>query len=64
VVRPCASPRDLYDLWGLAALDAVDGEARQLFLRYGQSGCDPPSWLFDRVPATSSWQRELGGRRG
>lgn len=57
-----ASPRDLWDLWSLAALGAIDDEALRLFTAYGPMGRPPPSWLFDRVPTAASWQRELGGQ--
>lgn len=34
IARPGAAARDLYDLWALAQIDAIDGWAVDLFMRY------------------------------
>lgn len=40
--------RDLYDLWGLARLGALDAEAGGLFAQLGPTGRPPAPWMFDR----------------
>lgn len=57
-----AACRDLYDLWALANLGAIDDETRALYVRYGPSGSAPPRRLFARPPAEQAWQRDVGGQ--
>jgi hypothetical protein len=56
------APRDLYDLWGLARLGAMDAEAASLFARLGPTGRPPSGWLFDRPPGVEDWQTQLAGQ--
>lgn len=57
-----AASRDLYDLWALANLGAIDGDARSLYVRYGPSGSAPSARQFARPPAEQAWRRDLGGQ--
>jgi len=54
--------RDLYDLWGLAHLGAIDADAASLFARLGPTGRPPTVWMFDRAPTLEDWQAQLGGQ--
>lgn len=56
------APRDLYDLWGLARLGALDGEAAALFARLGPTGRPPTPWMFERAPGAENWRVQLGGQ--
>jgi hypothetical protein len=57
----CAA-RDLYDLWGLAGIEAIDAAAADLFVRLGPTGRPPAGWMFDRPPSAAGWQAQLGGQ--
>jgi predicted nucleotidyltransferase component of viral defense system len=56
------APRDLYDLWGLAGLGALDGEAADLFTRLGPIGKPPQPWMFREPPDEQTWITELAGQ--
>lgn len=56
------APRDLYDLWGLARLGALDAAAGRLFTRLGPTGQPPKSWMFDTPPTAADWTAQLGGQ--
>lgn len=53
------APRDLYDLWALAQLGAINAEARALFERHGPTGSRPQPWMFDEAPSQTAWQDSL-----
>ena len=54
-------PRDLYDLWGLARIGAIDETARDLYVRFGPMGEPPARSLFDEPPDDESWKDQLNG---
>lgn len=56
------APRDLYDLWGLAALGALDADAAALFARLGPSGQPPRAWMFSEPPDAVAWTTQLGAQ--
>lgn len=49
--------RDLYDLWALATIGAVDAEAMAAY--EAAVGYRPPQSLFDRVPDPAEWRTAL-----
>jgi predicted nucleotidyltransferase component of viral defense system len=55
-------PRDLYDLWGLAGIGAIDETARDLYVTFGPSGEPPDRSLFEEPPDDDSWKDQLGGQ--
>lgn len=57
-----AAARDLYDLWTLSRLGAIDGEAADLFARYGPTNRRPSDDLFRTGPTEQRWRRDLGGQ--
>lgn len=54
--------RDLYDLWGLAQLGALDSRAAQLFANLGPTGHPPRRWMFTNPPSSTDWTTQLGGQ--
>lgn len=55
------APRDLWDLWALNRLGAVDANAAALFQRYGPTNRPPALHMFDRAPSDAQWQTQLAG---
>ncbi|MGO2036101.1 MAG: nucleotidyl transferase AbiEii/AbiGii toxin family protein [Brevibacterium sp.] len=53
-----AAPRDLYDLWAMAAHGMIDREAADLFNRYGPL-TDPSAVSFSKLPSETEWQSAL-----
>ena len=56
------APRDLYDLWGLANIGAIDVAAAALFAEQGPTGQPPRSWMLGEAPDLEDWSRQLGGQ--
>nr|WP_036495219.1 nucleotidyl transferase AbiEii/AbiGii toxin family protein [Nocardia sp. BMG111209] len=54
--------RDLWDLWALAGIGAIDAEACALFKRYGPTNRPPGAHLFDRPPKQDDWVSQLAGQ--
>lgn len=54
------APRDLYDLYALAGVGALDDEAAELFASLGPTGHGPQSWMFREAPTESEWMTQLG----
>jgi Nucleotidyl transferase AbiEii toxin, Type IV TA system len=57
-----AASRDLFDLWSLAKIGAIDGEAVDLFTRYGPTNKPPDGRVFSVAPDESVWRRDLGSQ--
>lgn len=56
------APRDLWDLWALADIGAVDGEAARLFRRYGPTNRVPGAQTFERPPSEADSVSQLAGQ--
>jgi hypothetical protein len=56
------APRDLYDLWALADIDAITPAAATLFARYGPIGKPPQSFMFAKAPSERSWRAALNAQ--
>jgi hypothetical protein len=56
------APRDLWDLWALAAIGAIDEAAGRLYRRYGPTNRLPGSHVFDMPPRESEWIAQLAGQ--
>ncbi|MBP2187514.1 nucleotidyl transferase AbiEii/AbiGii toxin family protein [Nocardia goodfellowii] len=55
--------RDLWDLWALNDIGAIDGAAGALYRRYGPTNRLPnPHQLFDRAPDEDDWNAQLAGQ--
>jgi predicted nucleotidyltransferase component of viral defense system len=57
-----AASRDLYDLWSLAGIGAIDREAAALFTRYGPTNKPPTGRVFSAAPDEAAWVRDLGAQ--
>ncbi|MGP4021228.1 nucleotidyl transferase AbiEii/AbiGii toxin family protein [Saccharopolyspora sp. 5N708] len=57
-----AASRDLYDLWLLANVGALDAAAAELFRKYGPTNKMPTADQFATPPDEATWQRELAGQ--
>nr|WP_245650626.1 nucleotidyl transferase AbiEii/AbiGii toxin family protein [Nocardia harenae] len=56
------APRDLWDLWALAGIGAIDPAAARLFVRHGPTNRPPANHLFDRPPSEDEWVSQLAGQ--
>lgn len=56
------APRDLWDLWALARLGAIDANATSLFRRFGPTNRGPAPHIFQRAPSDSEWRAQLAGQ--
>lgn len=54
--------RDLWDLWALSRIGAIDAGAAALFRRYGPTNKAPTLRMFDRAPTDAEWQAQLAGQ--
>lgn len=57
-----AAPRDLFDLWSLAGISAIDTEAATLFTKHGPTNKPPNKGFFIRPPDELVWRRDLGSQ--
>jgi hypothetical protein len=56
------APRDLYDLWALDKVGALNAESAALFATHRPTGSPPRSWMFTRAPSDAEWQAQLAGQ--
>jgi predicted nucleotidyltransferase component of viral defense system len=56
------APRDLWDLWALSIIGAIDEAAADLYRRLGPTNRPPAPNLFDRAPSQAEWQSQLAGQ--
>jgi predicted nucleotidyltransferase component of viral defense system len=54
--------RDLWDLWALSRLGAIDAAARRLFRQHGPTNRAPAVHLFSQAPSEAEWQSQLAGQ--
>lgn len=54
--------RDLWDLWALSRLGAINADARSLFRRCGPTNRAPAVHLFSEAPSEAEWQSQLAGQ--
>ncbi|WKG01478.1 nucleotidyl transferase AbiEii/AbiGii toxin family protein [Mycolicibacterium sp. HK-90] len=54
--------RDLWDLWALSGLGAIDANAATLFRRYGPTNKAPGRYIFQRAPSSAEWHAQLAGQ--
>lgn len=54
--------RDLWDLWALSRLGAIDGAAEDLYRRYGPTNQPPAPHDFTKAPTEAEWQNQLAGQ--
>ncbi|PXX09229.1 nucleotidyl transferase AbiEii/AbiGii toxin family protein [Mycolicibacterium moriokaense] len=56
------APRDLWDLWALSRIGAIDAAASKLYRRFGPTNQPPADYLFKRAPTDAQWQTQLAGQ--
>jgi predicted nucleotidyltransferase component of viral defense system len=56
------SARDLWDLWALSELGAIDQQAADLYRRYGPTNRPPSTRLFTKAPTDAEWRAQLAGQ--
>ncbi|NUS95730.1 MAG: nucleotidyl transferase AbiEii/AbiGii toxin family protein [Nocardia sp.] len=54
--------RDLWDLWALNGLGAINDAAGSLYRMYGPTNRLPTPQLFDRAPDEDDWNTQLAGQ--
>ncbi|MEC3913430.1 nucleotidyl transferase AbiEii/AbiGii toxin family protein [Nocardia sp. CDC160] len=54
--------RDLWDLWALSDIGAINGDAGTLYRRYGPTNRLPTPQLFDHAPNEDDWNAQLAGQ--
>lgn len=54
--------RDLWDLWALDRIGAIDAEAAALYRRLGPTNRPPALHDFTTAPTQADWQNQLGGQ--
>lgn len=54
--------RDLWDLWALAGIGAINAESARLYERYGPTNRPPSGHLFDRPLDEAEWVSQLAGQ--
>jgi predicted nucleotidyltransferase component of viral defense system len=56
------APRDLWDLWALTRIGAIDAAALELYRRFGPTNQPPGHYLFEAPPSKAEWQSQLAGQ--
>jgi predicted nucleotidyltransferase component of viral defense system len=56
------APRDLWDLWALSRIGAIDAAALKLYRRFGPTNQPPGDYLFRSAPSDAHWQTQLAGQ--
>ena len=56
------APRDLWDLWALDRIGAIDAAALELYRRFGPTNQPPGDYAFQTPPSDAEWQSQLAGQ--
>jgi hypothetical protein len=56
------APRDLWDLWALSKIDAIDSAALRLYRQFGPTNQPPADYLFKTAPSDAQWRAQLAGQ--
>jgi hypothetical protein len=56
------SARDLWDLWALSELGAIDQQAAGLYQRHGPTNRPPSARPFTKASTDAEWQAQLAGQ--
>jgi predicted nucleotidyltransferase component of viral defense system len=56
------APRDLWDLWAMTRIGAIDDVAAELYRKYGPTNRLPARHIFDTPPTKSEWHAQLAGQ--
>jgi predicted nucleotidyltransferase component of viral defense system len=56
------APRDLWDLWALNGIGAIDTVALELYRRFGPTNQPPGDYVFETPPSDAEWRSQLAGQ--
>jgi predicted nucleotidyltransferase component of viral defense system len=56
------APRDLWDLWALNRIKAIDAAALELYRRFGPTNQPPGHYVFETPPSDAEWRSQLAGQ--
>jgi hypothetical protein len=56
------APRDLWDIWALSRIGAIDAVALKLYRRFGPTNHPPGHYVFETPPSEAEWQSQLAGQ--
>jgi predicted nucleotidyltransferase component of viral defense system len=56
------APRDLWDLWALDRIGAINAAALELYRRFGPTNQPPGGYVFETPPSDAAWQSQLAGQ--
>ncbi|MFC9551519.1 nucleotidyl transferase AbiEii/AbiGii toxin family protein [Rhodococcus sp. NPDC056960] len=54
--------RDLWDLWALNNIGAINPDTAALFRTHGPTGKNPGDYVFRKPPSDNEWQTQLAGQ--
>jgi hypothetical protein len=54
--------RDLYELWALSRVGALNDESASLFAKHGPTNGAPQAWMFRQAPSAAQWQAKLAAQ--
>jgi predicted nucleotidyltransferase component of viral defense system len=57
-----SAPRDLWDLWALNGIGAINKAALRLFRKFGPTGRPPGGYFFGKPPSDARWRTQLAGQ--
>jgi hypothetical protein len=57
-----SAPRDLWDLWALSEIGAIDETALHLFQKFGPTNRPPSGRIFVNPPSDAAWRTQLAGQ--
>ncbi|WP_082952992.1 nucleotidyl transferase AbiEii/AbiGii toxin family protein [Mycobacterium sp. 852002-10029_SCH5224772] len=57
-----SAPRDLWDLWALSGIGAIDRVALDLFKKFGPTNRPPSDHIFNSTPSDAAWRTQLAGQ--
>lgn len=56
------APRDLWDLWALKQIGAINPTSLELFEKFGPTNRPPGAHMFQRAPSDAEWTTQLAGQ--
>jgi predicted nucleotidyltransferase component of viral defense system len=56
------APRDLWDLWALDRIGAINAAALELYRGFGPTNQPPGGYVFETPPSDAEWQSQLAGQ--
>ncbi|MFE5708033.1 nucleotidyl transferase AbiEii/AbiGii toxin family protein [Rhodococcus koreensis] len=57
-----AAARDLWDLWALTNIGAINPDTAALFRKFGPTGKNPGTYVFTKPPSDNEWHTQLAGQ--